>query len=307
MHSFTAQCTLTRVASVPRARDGSSPAVARALANACVAQKFSARSAFLGKPSLQAAIPSVRMQRGGRADSMVTRASASEEVPDRLQELGAEVSELLNGSSIFLVGMMGSGKSSMGKLLGDSMKHAHFDSDAVIEQLTKTKVADLFAEDGEEAFREIETQVIQELCSYIKVVVSTGGGAVVTRSNWMHMQQAVVLYLDYPVEVLAARVVADGSAATRPKLASFNDDESAIAEYLKEIYAERETLYRQADIWVSFDDEEGAKADVEAVTLRVLLKLKERLTDDAQQDKLKTPPKKGDVKIEQAPRGFGKA
>eukprot|EP00959_Pyramimonas_sp_CCMP1952_P176203 3681878-Pyramimonas_sp.AAC.2 len=70
-------------------------------------------------------------------------------------------------------------------------------------------------------------QVVKELSAYKKVIVSTGGGAVARRSNWMYMQQGLVIYLDFPIEVLAERLMADKQSLTsRPKLAAAAKDQA---------------------------------------------------------------------------------
>jgi len=221
-------------------------------------------------------------------------------VVDQLQQVGLEVNELLNGSSIFMVGMMGSGKSSVSKVLSSSLQYMLFDSDQVIEQVTQKTVPQLFEEEGEESFREIESQVMQELSSYKKVIVSTGGGVVARRSNWMYMQQGLVVYLDFPIGVLAERLLADKKALdNRPKLAAAAQDQASMEECLQGIMDERAEFYKQADISVNFhgDDE---PVELERAALRVLLKLKQRLEADNQQAKLHNAPEPGDVKIEGA-------
>ena len=81
---------------------------------------------------------------------------------------------------MFLVGMMGSGKSTVGKMLANILHDCFFDTDAIIEiaALGKT-VSEIFAEDGDEAFRDIESSVLSELAAYKNCVISTGGGAVI--------------------------------------------------------------------------------------------------------------------------------
>lgn len=74
--------------------------------------------------------------------------------------------ELLQGTSIYLVGMMGSGKSTVGRLLGKALQYPLLDTDALIEQSTKNSITDIFAAEGEEAFRDLETDVLQ-VCLHI--------------------------------------------------------------------------------------------------------------------------------------------
>ena len=77
-----------------------------------------------------------------------------------LQGLAAEVHDLLQGNSLYLVGMMGSGKSTVGRLVGKALKYPLLDTDALIEQSSKATVSKIFAEEGEESFRDMETEVL---------------------------------------------------------------------------------------------------------------------------------------------------
>ena len=77
-----------------------------------------------------------------------------------LQSLADEVHDLLQGNSLYLVGMMGSGKSTVGRLVGKAMKYPLLDTDALIEQSSKVTVSKIFADEGEEAFRDLETEVL---------------------------------------------------------------------------------------------------------------------------------------------------
>lgn len=76
------------------------------------------------------------------------------------QELAAEVHDLLQGNSLYLVGMMGSGKSTVGRLVGKALKYPLLDTDALIEQSCESTVSEIFAEDGEDSFRDMETEVL---------------------------------------------------------------------------------------------------------------------------------------------------
>ncbi len=77
-----------------------------------------------------------------------------------LQTLAEEVHDLLQGNSLYLVGMMGSGKTTVGRLVGKALKYPLIDTDALIEQSSRSTVSEVFAEEGEEAFRDMETEVL---------------------------------------------------------------------------------------------------------------------------------------------------
>lgn len=71
-------------------------------------------------------------------------------------------------------------------------------------------IPEIFAEEGEDGFREVETSVLAEVAAYKKCVVATGGGIIKRRENWMHLRNGVVLCLSGPASLLARRVVVGG-------------------------------------------------------------------------------------------------
>eukprot|EP00951_Prasinocladus_malaysianus_P016136 scaffold125243_cov35-Prasinocladus_malaysianus.AAC.1 len=142
---------------------------------------------------------------------------------------------------------MGSGKSTVGQLLAKTLSYCYFDSDDLIEQLTQKNIAAIFAEDGEQTFREIESQVLAELGAYKTCVVSTGGGAVVEGKNWSYLQNGVVVYLEGDSELLAKRVVADGTDG-RPMLEGSGDEYAKTLDRINRLMEDRKVRYEKADI-----------------------------------------------------------
>ncbi|HLV81034.1 MAG TPA: shikimate kinase [Chthonomonadaceae bacterium] len=142
--------------------------------------------------------------------------------------------------NLILIGFMGAGKSTVGKLCAAHLGYAFVDSDAVIEAHAGCSVAQLFAARGERAFRRLERQALAALSARPGVVIATGGGAVLDADNvaLLRARGRVVLLLASPEAVLA-RV---GEAATRPLLAGALDPRSRIAALL----AERDAAYRRA-------------------------------------------------------------
>ena len=84
-----------------------------------------------------------------------------------MQSLAEEVQKLLQGNSLYLVGMMGSGKSTVGRLVGKALKYPMLDTDQLIEETSKTTISKIFAQDGEEAFRDLETEVLHVRVSFL--------------------------------------------------------------------------------------------------------------------------------------------
>ena len=211
-------------------------------------------------------------------------------------ELNAEIEtaaaacvENLQGTSIFLVGMMGTGKSTVGKMLSQALGYCFFDTDALIEQLAGKKIADIFAEDGEPDFRALETEVLQEIAPFARCVVSTGGGAACKSQNWGHMNTGVSIWLDGTPALLAQRVVQD-SNNDRP-LAAVDDaanksDEDILRETTDRLAAlleARRSQYGYADLTVSLMEGQDLGAPPATVVLRILNSLNTRITNDARE------------------------
>ncbi len=140
--------------------------------------------------------------------------------------------------NIFLVGMMGAGKTTLGRALARRLGREFVDSDRVLVERTGVPVATIFEIEGEEGFRRRESGVLQELCARDRCVIATGGGVVLTEANRDLMRTSgTVVYLKARLESLWERTRHD---STRPLLAT-PDPRARLAELL----AEREPLYRQ--------------------------------------------------------------
>ena len=158
----------------------------------------------------------------------------------------------LQGLNLYLVGMMGAGKSAVGRPLASALGYRFLDADQAIVQVAGRSIPDLFASDGEAGFRQLETEVLTGIANWHSLVVATGGGVVLKPENWGVMRQGVVIWLDAPEEVLLARLAADPTR--RPLLAT--DDPAA---RLRELLAQRRPLYAQADLRVGQGEESAAE------------------------------------------------
>ncbi|MEN6669449.1 shikimate kinase AroK [Psychrobacter sp. B38] len=140
--------------------------------------------------------------------------------------------------SVFLVGPMGAGKTTIGKLLAKQLGRPFVDSDWYIESQTGADIAWIFAKEGEVGFRERETRAIDELTQKSHIVLATGGGAVLCAENRAFLRQrGIVVYLNAPVDVQMARTAKDKS---RPLLQQPNP-----RKILQDLYNTRDPLYRQ--------------------------------------------------------------
>jgi shikimate kinase len=162
------------------------------------------------------------------------------------------LAQRLQGLNLYLVGMMGAGKSAVGRPLAEALGYRFLDADDALQQVAGRTIPDIFASDGEVGFRELETAVLGQIAGWHSLVVATGGGVVTRPENWGHMRQGVVVWLDAPAALLLERLQADPTP--RPLLQA--DDASA---RLGELLAQRQPLYRQADLQVQQGGEDPAQ------------------------------------------------
>jgi shikimate kinase len=147
-------------------------------------------------------------------------------------------------SRLILVGMMGAGKTTVGRLLARRLKRSFFDTDEEIERRCGVRIPVIFDIEGEAGFRARETQIIAELCALDNAVLATGGGAVLAEENRRIIAaRGIVVYLHARPPHLWQRVRHDRN---RPLLATAEPQKK-----LDALYAERDPLYREvADLVV---------------------------------------------------------
>ena len=154
-----------------------------------------------------------------------------------------ELAQRLQGLNLYLVGMMGAGKSAVGRPLADALGYRFVDADTVLEGAAGRTIPEIFASEGEAQFRQLETAVLGQISGWHSLVVATGGGVVTRPENWGHMRQGVVVWLDAPAQLLLTRL---GSDPTPRPLLQVDDPGSR----LRQLLAERQPLYAQADLHV---------------------------------------------------------
>ncbi|APB35205.1 shikimate kinase domain protein [Gloeomargarita lithophora Alchichica-D10] len=163
-------------------------------------------------------------------------------------QLLTQVQTHLGGVTVFLVGMMGCGKSTTGKRLASRLSYHFCDTDQLIAQVTGLGIAELFAQEGEAGFRRLESQVLAQVASHTRLVVATGGGVVTQPLNWSYLHHGVVVWLDAPLEVLVTRL---SQRQDRPLVAQESHDPEQLRQRLQELYAQRRQCYAQADVRVT--------------------------------------------------------
>ena len=144
---------------------------------------------------------------------------------------------MMNNSknTIFIIGLPGSGKSALSKLLAEYINYTFFDMDKVIESRENKTINKIFEESGEEYFREVESNVLEELSNIKNAVISTGGGTVLKDKNRTLMRvRGIVIFIDRPAELIVNNI----NVSERPLLVQ---DKNKLIELSKK----REALYRE--------------------------------------------------------------
>ena len=149
------------------------------------------------------------------------------------------MNNLLQGVNVYLIGMMGSGKTTVGKLLAQKLDYRFFDTDVLLEKVAQKPIPEIFATEGEAYFRDLETKVLKEVSAYIRSAIATGGGIVQKPINWSYLRQGLMIWLDADIEVLKERLAEDN---TRP-----------LAAKLESLWEARRSLYAQADLHIIID------------------------------------------------------
>jgi len=164
--------------------------------------------------------------------------------------------------NLFLVGMMGAGKTTVGRLLARRLKRTFFDSDHEIERRCGVRVPVIFDIEGEPGFRAREARVIAELAAREDIVLATGGGAVLDAETRRRLAaRGTVVYLHARAADLVQRVRHDKN---RPLLATADP-----LQRLDDLYAQRDPLYREIADLVVDTGEQSAQALVRRLLVRL--------------------------------------
>ncbi len=156
--------------------------------------------------------------------------------------------EKLGGRNIFLIGMMGSGKSQTGPVLAKMINYAFVDTDDVIEKASKQSISSIFEKDGEKVFRDVEKKVLKEISQHHSLVIATGGGLVTLPENWGILHQGIVIWLDLDLQRSIKRLESDKKK--RPLLIGDN-----LAENFSRIYESRKPIYLESDLRIQVEDQ----------------------------------------------------
>ncbi|CAI9111621.1 OLC1v1011882C1 [Oldenlandia corymbosa var. corymbosa] len=172
-----------------------------------------------------------------------------------VKKAATEISPVLRGTSVFLIGMNCSIKSNVGKLLADALRYYFFDSDSLVEEATGVKSSARSLVDlDEEGFRESETEVLKQLSSMGRLIVSAGNGAVQSVSNLALLRHGISIWIDVPLDMIAREVLAEDNFIQLSKSLESTNSKSSHSEVLMQLtrlYEKSQTGYAAADSTVS--------------------------------------------------------
>jgi len=149
--------------------------------------------------------------------------------------------------NIVLIGFMGTGKSSVGKILARKLGLKFVDVDEVIEKTTGMKISEIFAKFGEPRFRDIETEVIKLISQNNRQVIATGGGAILREENFKKLKdKGIIVWLKASENVILERVK---NCKDRPLLQVENPKQK-----IKELLTKRIPFYEKADFSINTEE-----------------------------------------------------
>ena len=144
-------------------------------------------------------------------------------------------------NNIYLIGMMGAGKTTVGKLLAEELDYNFFDTDIEVEKLAQKTITEIFAREGEAKFRELESQILEQVSTSYNRVIATGGGIVERDQNWNYLRTGLVVWLDADLDLLNQRLAV---AKDRP-----------LAEQIESLLVTRNPLYDRANLRIAIESE----------------------------------------------------
>ena len=174
------------------------------------------------------------------------------------QSIIKKIVHTLKGRSIFLIGMMGSGKPQTGLKLAELLKYKYIDLDSLIEKLAKKSINQIFKDEGENNFRELEASCLKETIKIPSLVISTGGGIVTKSENWGILRQGITAWIDLDEDIAIGRL--KNEIENRPLLQGKN-----LNDLYMSIFQARENFYSQADLRIQVKEE-----NIEEVAMKII-------------------------------------
>jgi shikimate kinase len=172
----------------------------------------------------------------------------------RFKNIAMETANGHRKSLIFLTGFMGSGKSTIGPILANTLGYTFVDVDKFIERKTRKRIVDIFDSEGEQAFRALERKTLLELAGLERAVIALGGGTIVNEENYrLVSENGVVIYLKLSPEEIIQRVQ---YRTDRPMLKDAHGNlltHEALEDRIIHLLARREQFYSRADVIIPAD------------------------------------------------------
>ncbi|CAJ1948018.1 unnamed protein product [Sphenostylis stenocarpa] len=216
-------------------------------------------------------------------DGTVPSSAGATDLTLAVKKKAAEVSSDLKGTSIFLVGMKSSLKTSLGKLLADALRYYYFDSDSLVEEAVGGALAaKSLRETDEKGFYESETEVLKQLSSMGRLVVCAGNGAVTTPTNLALLRHGVSLWIDVPLDFVATDITEDQSQFPPSEISisglypEVKDELGALYDKYRAGYATADAVIsvRKVASWLACDNlDEVTREDLTLEALKEIQKL----------------------------------
>ena len=155
---------------------------------------------------------------------------------------------------IYLVGFMGSGKSTLGQAVALHYQVPFFDTDIEIELKAEMSIPDIFIDKGEYYFRDMEIKILQSTMSTDKSIIATGGGLPCHHDNmdWI-LQHGISIYLDWPLATLKKRLIEQ--EPSRPMLANFSKEQ--MEQQIESLFFQRLPFYEKSAITIEMTDDQA--------------------------------------------------
>jgi shikimate kinase len=153
---------------------------------------------------------------------------------------------------IYLVGFMGSGKSTLGQAVATHYKVPFLDTDIEIEKKEAMSIPDIFIDKGEYYFRDLETAILKTTKSVEKSIIATGGGLPChdDNMNWI-LQHGIYIYLEWPLETLKKRLI--GQETNRPMLNNFPKEQ--MEHQIEYLFLQRLPFYEKSAVTIEMTDD----------------------------------------------------
>ncbi|VFQ80007.1 unnamed protein product [Cuscuta campestris] len=201
------------------------------------------------KPKLHRRKSTARSLLGDRNSDFAANVSNAD-LSLSVKKMASDMSVDMKGTSVFLLGMNSSIKSNLGMLLADALRYHYIDSDSVVEESIGGKTVATSIPQSNEGFQEAETEVLRQLSSMGRLVVSAGNGAVRSATNLGLLRHGISVWIDVPLKVVAREIMEDKvqmPAFEIPIAGSYSE----VLAQLTGLYEERQGGYATADTTIS--------------------------------------------------------